>query len=121
MGYIKGSEGAAQQMADTMESGLGGSFRTLKSAVEGLAISFGERLAPTNTEKGELEMCEKVDQLVKQTRLTDLFVYTERGLMTLKNAAVAAELTPKEFRTQMQMNGYTVPQKTRKSPSSSVE
>lgn len=75
----------------------------------------------TNTEKGELEMCEKVDQLVKQTRLTDLFVYTERGLMTLKNAAVAAELTPKEFRTQMQMNGYTVPQKTRKSPSSSVE
>ena len=33
-------------MADTMESGLGGSFRTLKSAVEGLAISFGERLAP---------------------------------------------------------------------------
>lgn len=42
-------------------------------------------------------MCEKVDQLVKQTRLTDLFVYTERGLMTLKNAAVAAELTPKDL------------------------
>jgi len=52
-------------------------------------------------------MCEKVDQLVKQTRLTDLFAYTERGLMTVKNAAVAAELTPKEFITQMQMNGYT--------------
>ena len=68
----------------------------------------------TNTEKGEFEMCEKVDQLVKQTRLTDLFIYTERGLMTVKNAAVAAELTPKEFRSQMQMNGYKVPQRTRK-------
>ena len=68
----------------------------------------------TNTEKGEFEMCEKVDQLVKQTRLTDLFIYAERGLMTVKNAAVAAELTPKEFRPQMQMNGYTVPHKARK-------
>lgn len=46
IGYIDNSEGAAQQMADAMESGLGGSFRTLKSAVEGLAIAFGERLAP---------------------------------------------------------------------------
>ena len=72
----------------------------------------------TNTEKGEIEMCEKVDQLVKQTRLTDLFIYTERGLMTVKNAAVAAELTPKEFRSQMQMNGYSVPQRPRKSSSS---
>ena len=46
MGYIEGSEGAAQQIADSMESGHGGSFRTLKSAVEGTAISFGERPAP---------------------------------------------------------------------------
>ena len=46
IGYIDESEGTARQMADTMESGLGGTFRTLKSAVEGLAISFGEKLAP---------------------------------------------------------------------------
>lgn len=69
----------------------------------------------TNTEEGEIEMCEKVDQLVQQTRLTDLFMYTERGLMTVKNAAVAAELTPREFESQMQMNGFIVPQRTRKS------
>ena len=66
-------------------------------------------------------MCEKVDQLVKQTRLTDLFIYTERGLMTVKNVAAAAELTPKENRSQMQMNGYTVPQRTRKPTSSTVK
>ena len=71
----------------------------------------------TNTEEGEVEMCEKVDQLVKQTRLMDLFIYTERGLMTVKNAAVAAELTPKEFKNQMLMNGYSVPQRVRKTES----
>ena len=68
----------------------------------------------TNTEKGEVEMCEKVDQLVKQTRLVDLFIYTERGLMTIKNAAVAAELTPKEFKNQMVLNGYSVPHRARR-------
>ena len=46
-GYIENSEGAAQQMADTMEGGIGGSFRNLSSAVEALGIAFGESLAPT--------------------------------------------------------------------------
>ena len=45
-GYIADSDGAAQQMALTMEGGIGGTFRNLESAVEGLAIAFGERLAP---------------------------------------------------------------------------
>lgn len=46
-GYIENSEGAAQQMADTMEGGIGGSFRNLSSAAEALGIAFGESLAPT--------------------------------------------------------------------------
>lgn len=46
-GYIENSDGTAAQMAETMEGGIGGSFRNLKSAVEGLAIEFGENLAPT--------------------------------------------------------------------------
>lgn len=33
---------ASQQMADTMEGGLGGSMRTLKSALEGLQIEFAD-------------------------------------------------------------------------------
>lgn len=46
-GYITDADGAAQQMAETMEGGLGGAFRNLSSAVEGLAIEYGENLAPT--------------------------------------------------------------------------
>ena len=46
-GEISNCDGAAQQMADTMEGGIGGAFRSFKSAVEGLAISFGDTLAPT--------------------------------------------------------------------------
>jgi len=45
-GYIADSDGAAQLMAQTMEGGIGGTFRNLESAAEGLAIAFGERLAP---------------------------------------------------------------------------
>ena len=46
-GYINESSGAAENMADVMEGGIGGSFRSLGSAVEGLAIEFGENLAPS--------------------------------------------------------------------------
>lgn len=45
-GYIEDSAGAAEQMADTMEGGIGGAFRSLSSAVEGIGIAFGETLAP---------------------------------------------------------------------------
>jgi len=40
------SENAAQGMADTMESGLAGSMRRLKSQTEAAGISLGEVLAP---------------------------------------------------------------------------
>ncbi len=45
-GSIENCDGAAQAMADTMEGGIGGAFRSLGSATEGLAIEFGENLAP---------------------------------------------------------------------------
>ncbi len=38
--------GAAKRMSDEMESGLGGSLRTLKSNLEGVAIIIGNNLAP---------------------------------------------------------------------------
>ena len=85
MGYIEGSEGAAQQMADTMESGLGGSFRTLKSAVEGLAISFGERLAPMVQ-----KAVEKITAIVNW--LTSLDDKTKDTIIRI--AAIAAAVGP---------------------------
>lgn len=85
IGYIDDSEGAAQQMADTMESGLGGSFRTLKSAVEGLAIAFGERLAPYVQ-----KAVEKITSIVRW--LTNLDDKTKDTI--IKVAAVAAAIGP---------------------------
>ncbi|MEJ8546632.1 phage tail tape measure protein [Brevibacillus borstelensis] len=38
------STGAADKMAKTMEDNIGGSFRSLKSAIEGAAIAIGDRL-----------------------------------------------------------------------------
>lgn len=43
---IDNSQGATKRMVNTMEGDIGGSFRNLKSAVEGLGIALGERLAP---------------------------------------------------------------------------
>ena len=85
IGYIEDSEGAAQQMADTMESGLGGSFRTLKSAVEGLAIAFGERLAPYIQ-----KAVEKITEIVRW--LTNLDDKTKDTI--IKIAAIAAAIGP---------------------------
>lgn len=38
--------GRTQEMADVMESGLGGASRRLKSAAEGVQVAFGEGIAP---------------------------------------------------------------------------
>ncbi|MCY8902965.1 phage tail tape measure protein [Bacillus spizizenii] len=43
---LRNSDGTAAAMKDTMEGGLGGSIRSLMSALEGLAISLGEVIAP---------------------------------------------------------------------------
>ena len=43
---IDGSNGAAKRMANEMEGGIGGAMRKMKSAIESLAISLGDALAP---------------------------------------------------------------------------
>lgn len=65
-------------------------------------------------------MCEKVDSLIKQTRMFDLFGYVQRGTMTIKNAALEASLPTKEFKAEMLKYGYTLPTRTRK-PAQSVQ
>ena len=44
---VKNSDGFSKELANTLNNGLGGAFRNLKSATEGLAISIGEYLEPT--------------------------------------------------------------------------
>lgn len=45
-GAIKNSDGASQKMSDTMQKGLKGATVQMKSALEGVAITIGERLSP---------------------------------------------------------------------------
>ena len=72
----------------------------------------------TNTAKGEAEMCEKVEALfetlMKKRELTNLFIYVQNGDMALQKAAKNAKLTPKEFKEQMQSQGYHVPVRAKK-------
>lgn len=43
---IDNSTGASKRMSDEMEGGIGGSIRKMKSAIESMAISIGDVLAP---------------------------------------------------------------------------
>jgi TP901 family phage tail tape measure protein len=45
-GELESSSGAAKNMADTMEGGIGGAFRGFSSALEGLILSFEGALIP---------------------------------------------------------------------------
>lgn len=82
---VTDSQGATQAMADTMESGIGGSFRNLSSAVEAAAISFGEALAPTVQ-----KVAEKVTELA--TAFAGLPESTQQTIA--KVALVAAAVGP---------------------------
>lgn len=46
---LDNSKGAAKDMAEHMEGGIGGSFRAMMSAVEGVSIALGEKLSPAVT------------------------------------------------------------------------
>ena len=47
IGEIENSSGFSKRLAELLNNGLGGAFRGLTSATEGLAIAFGEYLEPT--------------------------------------------------------------------------
>lgn len=87
-GYIADSDGAAQQMALTMEGGIGGTFRNLESAAEGLAIAFGERLAPHIK-----AIADKITELT--TKFINLSPETKDLIIRL--AAMAAAIGPVLF------------------------
>ncbi|WP_200974425.1 phage tail tape measure protein [Echinicola sp. 20G] len=46
---LANSDGAAANMAETMESGLGGALRSIRSALESIQIEIGEKLTPIFT------------------------------------------------------------------------
>ena len=63
----KEASGIAKEMADIMDSGVGGAMRRMKSQLEGVAIELGQQLIPIFT-----KVIEKVGQVVKWfTSLSD--------------------------------------------------
>lgn len=82
---ITESSGAAQQMADTQLDNLSGQITILKSALEGLAISFGEILMP-KIRAAAKKIQEFVDKL---NGMND-----EQKETVLKIAAVVAAIGP---------------------------
>jgi len=51
---IDNAAGAAERAAKLMDSGLGGAFRRMTSALEGIQIAFGEALNPQFLQDGEM-------------------------------------------------------------------
>ncbi|GAG17793.1 unnamed protein product, partial [marine sediment metagenome] len=72
---LRSATGTANKMAKEMESGLGGTFRSLLSATEGLAISVGQFLKPaivgiTNILIGTASVLNKVVSFMNSGSLT---------------------------------------------------
>ena len=82
---ITDSGGAAQQMADTQLDNLSGQITILKSAVEGLAISFGEALMPVIR-----SLVSKIQEFVDKLNSMD---ESQRNLI-IRVAAVVAAIGP---------------------------
>ena len=95
---INTADGTAQDMADTMLDNLGGQLTILGSALEGLAISFGEMLVPTLTE-GVRHLTEFVDSLnamdddTKQAILTFGMIVAAIGPMLLIFGKLASSIS----------------------------
>lgn len=82
---IYNSEGAAENMADVMQDNLGGDVKKLKSALEELAIAFGELIIPVVR-----DVVAVIQEMVNDLNALD--EPTKRLIVTI--AAIAAALGP---------------------------
>lgn len=88
-----------------------------KTNLEKFPAFSKQKLAYTSTEKGEIAMCEKVQKEFESMELLRLFGYVQRGSMKLTPAAREANLPPREFKKQMIMSGFSIPETGRKTSS----
>ena len=79
---IANSEGSAKSMADTMMGGAKGALTEMKSALEGVAITIGERLTPfiEKLADGVSKLCTWFQSLSPETQT---FLMVVAGLMAL--------------------------------------
>lgn len=84
---IKNCNGTASDMATNMESGLGGSLRSMKSAIEGASIVLGEKLAPY-IKKGADKIRELCDWFQKLSPATQDIIVKVGLLVTALSPAL---------------------------------
>ena len=77
---IANSEGTAKSMSDTMMKGMNGALTQMKSALEGVAITIGERLTPfmEKLADGVSKVCEWFQNLSPETQT---FIMVVAGLL----------------------------------------
>lgn len=63
-----------------------------------------------NTQKGAVEMGEKVEEYFRQQRMIDLFEYVQEGGMSVSFAARKAKLDVDDFKVLMANHGYQLPE-----------
>ena len=75
-----------------------------------------------NTKKGEIKMCEVVEQFAKEREheavLNLLFEVVQEGGLKIAYAAKKANLSLEEFKDQMKLRGFTIPQRMSRSAAS---
>lgn len=84
-GAINNSNGVAQSMAETMQNNLNGKLTQLKSALEGVAISFGEVLTPML-----MKVVESITNVVQ--KFANLDEGTRKLILTI--GAITASIGP---------------------------
>lgn len=95
---INNSKGTGQDMADTQLDNLQGQLTLLKSAIEGLAISFGETLLPTIKKivehvQGVVDKLNKMDEGQRQTIVTISLVVAAIGPMLIILGTLAGSVS----------------------------
>jgi TP901 family phage tail tape measure protein len=87
---IKGAGGIADETAKKMDGGLGGAFRRMMSAVEGVLISVGESLAPILSRYADV--LEKASQLTIELVKNNGDFIVSAAKVVMKVVAIGAAL-----------------------------
>lgn len=88
----KESQGSAKKTADAMESGLGGSFRKLMSAIEGVGLAIGEAIAGPLMEFIDIlqPIAQKMAEWIKENDTLVASIAVGLGVLFAAGATLAA-------------------------------
>jgi TP901 family phage tail tape measure protein len=106
---IDHADGTAARAAATMDSGIGGAFRRLMSAVEGVAIAVGDALAPTIARLAEFltNVASRAAEWIARNKAAAVAAAEFAATITLLGTAMIAVGSTMKL-VAFAMGGYTV-------------